>query len=340
MHINTRMFSSLNARSLVFGIVIVAAVLAFVFTGFGSLKFSNLSSLDPNTAAKVGGEKIDMQQFASAMMTQSSTNFNTEQKNALAHRVLSQLVMQQILVQQSNAIGWVPSEDEIAAFIRAVPAFQNNDTKQFDIKLFKNYVADQQISELSFYAYLQQQLALQKIQNLLILPAVPSTKILDVQNQINNTEFHLQYMLIVKEEPKLTNDSSAKKLGDNKLLNTLSAIKPTADKFTWVDLKKPYKVTDGAIPELGMANELAQIIFSLKKPGDTTPKALKFGSKQAMIKLVSISLPPKQTAKQQEELKKEYVEASLQDFGMAVEKSLEKTYEQKGNIKINPALFN
>ena len=489
------------------------ACVAFIFTGFGSLNPRNLLGLDPNTAAQVGSEKIDMQQFAAVISSQMGQDTPPEQRRALAQQVIQRMIEEKVLAEQAKTIGWIASDSEMAVLIKSIPQFQNPQTKQFELQLFKNYIASQQMSELSFYSYLKQQLEIQKMNNLLYLPTPISTSLAEAQNKINRTEFNLQYAtvslsdaalkekvadqakkyaddkknlsnlnelyqnsknqfqqkaqvkalsilisyktaqrsqgsalqrtqeeaknLVAQIENKLKTGSDFAKLasGTNDDLNaknnngnigyvdetnidpksaqavlalndkkTLSGIietpfgyrifkfmegKPAVtktfddvklqlaeqivgnqvkqkieadlqkeisdaisaknisklntilseNKISWQYVSKIYKISDSFINELGMAKSLAPNIFTLKNPGDIIPKIIDFGTKKAIIKLVSKNSPA--TSKDQiETLKKQMMASSSQEFALSSQKSILKSYEKNDKIKINPALLN
>ncbi len=88
-----------------------------------------------------------------------------------------------------------------------------------------------------------------------------------------------------------------------------------------------------------MASNLAQNVFSLKNPGDIIPKSLDFGTKKAIIKLVSRKTPTT-TNEKLEALKKQIMASNSQEFGTISQQFLLKGYEKSGKIKINPALLN
>lgn len=513
MRLNTRIFSSVSTKSFIFGFVILMACAAFVFTGFGSLNPGNLFGLDPNTAAQVGSEKIDMQQFSAIISSQLSAETPPEQRKAVVHQVIQQMIQEKVLAEQAKKIGWIASDSEMTVLIKSVPQFQNPQTKQFELQLFKNYIASQQMSELSFYAFLKQQLEIQKMRNLLYLPSPLPNKLAETQNKINNTEFNLQYVIVsipdstlkakISEQAKKyaddkTNQSNLNALfqnsknqfqqkaqikvqsilisyktaqraqGDalnrtqddaknlvnqikNKLKsgadfstlasetnddlaaknnkgnigyvdetnidpksaqavltlnvqNPLSSVietpfgyrifkfvegKPAVsktfndvkvqlaeqllsnqikqkfdtelqkdiheaitaknisklnailseNKISWHYASKLYKVSDPFMNELGTASNLAQNVFSLKSPGDIIPKILEFGTKKAIIKLVSRN-SPSSTNEQLEALKKQMMVSTSQEFATSSQQFLLKSYEKSDKIKINPALLN
>ncbi len=513
MRLNTRIFSSVSTKSFVFGFVIVMACTAFIFTGFGSLNPRNLFGLDPNTAAQVGSDKIDMQQFAAVISSQLSQDTPPEQRKAIVQQVIQRMIEEKVLAEQAKSIGWIATDEEMAVLIKSIPQFQNPQTKQFEFQLFKNYIASQQMSELSFYSYLKQQLEIQKMNNLLYLPTPVSTSLAEAQNKINATEFNLQYAVVslpdaalkakIADQAKKYADDKANQSNLNELYqnsknqyqqkaqvkalsilisyktaqraqgdalkrsqeeaktlaaqiesklksgtdfaklasetnddlnaknnkgnigfidesnidpksaqavlalnekNPLSSIVETPfgyrifkftegkaaitktfedvklqlaeqlvgnqikqkldadlqkeindaisaknltklntilaeNKISWQYVNKIYKTTDSFINELGMAKSLAQNVFSLKNPGDIIPKILDFGTKKAIIKLVSKNLPV--TPKDQiETLKKQLMASSSQEFASSSQKSILKSYEKNDKIKINPALLN
>lgn len=196
MHLNTKIFSSVSTKSFILGFIILMACSAFVLTGFGSLNPGNLFGLDPNTAAQVGAEKIDMQQFSAVVSSRRPNDSTPEQRKAYAHQVIQQMIQDRILTEQSKKIGWITSDYELATFIKNIPQFQNSETNQFEMKLLKDYLEKINISEISFYNYLKQQIEIQKINNLLYIPTPLPNKLLEMQNAVNNTEFNLQYAVI------------------------------------------------------------------------------------------------------------------------------------------------
>lgn len=203
MRLGSRIFSSVNTKSLVFGFIIIFVCFAFILTGFGSLKLGGLSSLGPSTAATVGSISIDMNEFVNFMNEQGLGNIPEAQKKYVALNVINQLVSQKILANESLNMDWQVSDTEIASAIRTVPLFQDQTTRQFSLTLFKNYIANQQTTEIDFYNYLRTQLEIQKMQHLLYLPVVVPNGVAQWQFTLNNTKFNLQYAIISIPESTL-----------------------------------------------------------------------------------------------------------------------------------------
>lgn len=218
MRLGTRMFSSVNLKSIVFGIVIVFACLTFIFTGFGRLSLGSLTSLDETTAATVGSISIGMNEFVNVINEQGLGNVSGAEKKYVAAQVIKQLVNQKILANEALKLGWQVSDGEIATAIKAVPLFQDPSTHTFSLTLFKNYIANQQTTEVDFYNYLRTQLDIQKMQYLIFMPVVIPNNVAQLQYDINNTQFNLQYAVVSLPENVLHQkmEESAKKFIDNK----------------------------------------------------------------------------------------------------------------------------
>ncbi|MES2615701.1 MAG: SurA N-terminal domain-containing protein [Bdellovibrionota bacterium] len=218
MRIGTRIFSSVSTKSLVFGVVIVFACIAFIFTGFGSLRFGNLGAMSPSTAATAGSVNVEMSELINYMNEQGLSRVPEAQKKYAVAQVLKQLISQKILANESLKIGWQASDGEIASAIKAVPQFQDTQTHAFSLPLFKNFLANQQSSEVDFYNYLRTQLEIQKMQNLVFMPVVIPDSVAKLQYNMNNTQFNLQYAVVNLPENILEQKvaEQAKKFVENK----------------------------------------------------------------------------------------------------------------------------
>lgn len=196
MRLNSSLFSSVSTRSFVFGAVIVFACVAFIFTGFGSLRVANLFGPNANTAAQVGAQTITMAQFSNQLSSQGLSRYPESERKGIEQQILNQMIAKQIMVEQAQALGWFAKDVEIAVLIKTVPFFQDPATKKFSMEKFKNYIASQQMSDVDFYNDLRQELELQKIQNLLFMPTAQAPSVVNAQYKINNTEFYLQYAAV------------------------------------------------------------------------------------------------------------------------------------------------
>ena len=196
MRLGTRIFSSVNAKSIIFGAVIIFACVAFIFTGFGSLHIANLGSVPPNTAATVGSVSIEMNELSNVMMEQGLTNLSGPEKKMAVAEILGQLIQQKILANESLKMGWEVTEEEVGFAIRSIPLFQDPTTHQFSFAFFKRYLANQQMSEIEFYNYLKTQLSLQQMESLIYFPVVIPPAAVKMQYEMAHTEFNLRYAII------------------------------------------------------------------------------------------------------------------------------------------------
>ena len=107
---------------------------------------------------------------------------------------------------------------------------------------------------------------------------------------------------------------------------------------TWQYLGKSFDVNQTSVPELGNTNQLAESVFSLHKSGDLLTKIIDFGSKKALIKLVSIQTPTEPKPEDLTNLAKQMSMQQNQMFSQKLVEFLKENYEKKGKIKVNPIL--
>jgi peptidyl-prolyl cis-trans isomerase D len=204
MRLGSRLFSSVNTKSILFGGVIIFACAAFIFTGFGSLHVGNLTGLPPNTAATVGKVSITMSELINILNEEGFSKLNPEQKKIATGQILKQLIKQKILANEALNMGWDVPDDQITYAIQSIPFFQDAQTHQFSYAYFKQYLANQQMSELEFYQYLRTQLSITQMQNLLNLPLIFTNETLKKYYFMTRAEYNLQYAIIQVPENTLT----------------------------------------------------------------------------------------------------------------------------------------
>ncbi len=205
MRIGSRTFTSINTKSLIFGSIILIACAAFIVTGFGSLKFSSPDSLDAGTAATVDNQQISMRELANYLDQKGLGQLPESTKKILAMQAIKQLISQKILSQEALNIGWEVSDQEIADLIRSIPAFLDPSTHEFSIGRFKEFVNNQQTSEVDFYKFIRNQMRVQKMEKFLLMPLSVSSEIA-VQNYITeNTTFQFDYAVVEVPENIISN---------------------------------------------------------------------------------------------------------------------------------------
>ncbi len=194
MKITTKLFSSLNYRSIILGSVIFASVLAFLFTGFGRFQVFNFKKMDPNTALIVGKQKVDIVEFSNTLRAKGfSSSMPEDQKKYFAFQVLNQLIDQKLMLEIADNMGFVANQASIAAFIRSIPAFADPKTGQFSYERVKQYLSSQEISEIEFFQSLKNELSIQNISELMFMDNPYPKALVQDEYIVKNTAFRLQY---------------------------------------------------------------------------------------------------------------------------------------------------
>ena len=192
-----------NFKTVVVFLLVIFASAAFVFTGFGRLHFSG--GLDPNTVAIVGQEKVTVQEFRSALQDQRRMmgQMGEEQEKMLEQYLLNHLIKRKIIVEATHGLGWEPTEEEIALWIRTLPEFSNQKTGKFDVSIYKKFLARGHFSELSLFGIAKDSLSRQKFETLASVPvATPQGLLHDIYRR-DNTTFTIEYALINPSQVEL-----------------------------------------------------------------------------------------------------------------------------------------
>ena len=196
MRLSSRIFSSVSARSFFVGLIVVMAVSAFAFTGVGTV-----GGLDVNTAANIGNQKVTMRQFQEAFQQVSRQNQPSQDENDAkrmenVQTALNQLIEQKVVVEEAVRLGWDANDLEVADWIRKIPAFQNKDTKKFDIELYTKFMKTGQFTELELYRQGRDSISTNKYYALLGLGEVVPEALREEQSKRNNEEFQMEYALV------------------------------------------------------------------------------------------------------------------------------------------------
>lgn len=284
MRVGTKMFSSVNVKSVAFGSVIVFACIAFIFTGFGSLRIGTLGSMSPNIAAKVDSLSIEMQEFINMLNRQQQSQPAIQDQKFLAMEVLKHMVEKKILANESLKIGFNVSDNEIASAIKTISAFQDPQTNQFSLELFKTYLKSQHIQEIDFYNYVRNELDVTNMESLLALPAVVTDAMVNFQYEMDNTEFNLEYAIV-----NLPEHAYQKKLQEvaEKYANDLVNLKPLQDLY--VQQKDKF--------DKNAQTQVRTILISFKTAERAQGQGLERTKEEARALAESIQLKIKQGAK-------------------------------------------
>lgn len=198
MRLSSRLFSSVTAKSLFVGIIVVTAVGAFAFTGVGQL-----SPLDPNTAASVGNQQVTMRQLQEALQQMDRGEQDPTRRAANVQNALDQLVQQKILVEEAERLGWETADVEVANWIKRIPAFQNKDTKKFDMEVYRKFMKSGQLTELELYQQGREAIGQNKYAALLGLPDVLPAKLAEERSKRDREEFVVEYAEVTPKEDDL-----------------------------------------------------------------------------------------------------------------------------------------
>ena len=214
MRLSSKLWSSVSAKSTLTGIAIAIGVAAFAFTGIGRIG----GGLDANVAAKVGNQTIGMRQLSEAVQQLDSRSGNDEaRRQANLQNALNQLIQEKIFIEEANRLGWSATDLEVAGWLRQVPAFQNKTTKQFDKKLYSEFIKNGQFSELELFRNGRESIASRKYYAALTLPDVLPQPLVEQLAARNGTEFVLEYADVVPTEAsvKAASAAEAKKFAED-----------------------------------------------------------------------------------------------------------------------------
>jgi len=192
VRLHSRIFSSFSLKSTLWGILIALAIGAFIFTGFGSLRFESLWGMSDTTAAQVGQQVVTTSELAHAWGP--GQRGSALEVQARQQQLLDSLINQKILVDVAVQSGFLVSEDEIVEFLRKVPSFQDPQSHTFSYALFQNFLAAQQINQQEFYKDIKNQLLVHKLQGIFALPLPLPPDQLKKLYDLSRTVFHLEYM--------------------------------------------------------------------------------------------------------------------------------------------------
>ncbi|MFZ9520381.1 MAG: SurA N-terminal domain-containing protein [Silvanigrellaceae bacterium] len=200
MRLSTKSLLSPSAKSLAVGVVIALGVLAFAITGISP----NPSGLDTNVAAMVGGQSVSMVELQRVVENLNRQSGNEPgRREANIQSALNQLIQEKVMLEEAHRIGWHPSDQEVAQWIRRRPEFQNEKTKQFDIAIYRKFLKSGYMSELDFHKQGRDSMTLEKMSALLYLPEVTPKSILTDKALRDSTEFSLEFANVQPNPTKL-----------------------------------------------------------------------------------------------------------------------------------------
>jgi peptidyl-prolyl cis-trans isomerase D len=187
-----------NAQSWLIKIILGAIVVVFVFWGVGS--FTNKQA---SRVAEVNGEPISIEAYRTAynnMVEQYRRRFGGQLTDEMLEmlnvkrQVVDQLVGQSVILQEAERQGLRVTDEELAASIAKIPAFQRNGS--FDSRLYRNLLTRLRMTPEGFEVNQRQQLMVQKISDLVVASAFVGPEEVRERYDYENAGVNLDYVLV------------------------------------------------------------------------------------------------------------------------------------------------
>lgn len=138
--------------------------------GFGVSTFGNTNSLD--TVAVINGKKIPYKYYYSlynsnlSMLKNAEQDVTEEMIKTIQNRILSNLIQDELIWQQTEKYGITVSDNELALDIQNYPYFLN-ENRQFDTRNYYRFLNDLRLSPKDFETLRRKQIAANKLQILI-----------------------------------------------------------------------------------------------------------------------------------------------------------------------------
>lgn len=166
-------------------------VLSFIFTGYESLRNGGMNS---DSIGTVGGLPIKIQEYQQEFKRQidffnqmlGGKEMTAKQIEAMKIQdgVIKNIVQRKLLVKFANDTGMFPSDEEVKNEIKGLNFFQTDG--KFDINRYKALLAANRLSPQEFEKDIQDQLKLQKTQQLFENFPLSKEYLNDIQKIRNN----------------------------------------------------------------------------------------------------------------------------------------------------------
>lgn len=278
------------SKSFVSKLLMILLVVSFAVWGIEDV----MRNSGPSYAAKVGGERIsinDFQQQRSLVARQLETlGMKDLPPGKLEMSVIQQLIQQKLALMTMKDMGLVVNDELIGNLIASMPEFKNKDGK-FDGKKFKDLLDRQRLTEKAFIAQLKRDIAGKFLTDSLDMrDAMPPSSLITLESVIQG-ETRDAVLLTVPAKASVSADEKALKefYEENKsiaymnpekrVLDYVVLTKAEIDSLT--SAKEGEKVSrDAALHQFGNAveDELAAgktMSEAFKKAGiTTTPRTL------------------------------------------------------------------
>jgi peptidyl-prolyl cis-trans isomerase D len=183
-----------NVKSIFVGGIAGLAVIAFAVTGFGGRLGNNF---DSSVAAHVGSQNVSIRtlnEMVQEYERQQGDRGDAERRKANVQTALNQLVREKVLLEEATRTGWTATDLEVANWIRSIPAFQDETTKQFKQELYQRFLKSGRMSTLELFQSGRESIGRAKIQAVLTTSLPTPEALLKGKYTINNTEFEAEYV--------------------------------------------------------------------------------------------------------------------------------------------------
>ncbi len=179
-------------------LITIFGFLAGTFVGFGSYAFGK--KLDINTIAVVGKTKIPYKLYFSLynnyldMLRQSGLELTDYLKTQTQKDIVTGLIQDEIIWQQTKKYGITVSDTELAADIQKYPFFLN-DKGEFDIRYYYKFLNNLRLSPKEYETFRRKQIAANKLKALIASAASVSDGELEEMKKESptlNKEYALQ----------------------------------------------------------------------------------------------------------------------------------------------------
>jgi peptidyl-prolyl cis-trans isomerase D len=205
MRLSTKVWTSVNTKSVTAGVIVAFAVVAFAITGLGGRLGS---SFDSNIAAHVGSQQITMRQLDTTVenyLRQSGETPTPEARKAYIQNALNQLIRSRLASEEATRMGWSATDLEVAHWIRALPTFQDEKTKSFKREYYERFLKSGQMSELELFDTGRDSIGQKKMAALLSLSTVTPAKLLQDAALRDAVQFQLEAVELKPDAAALKN---------------------------------------------------------------------------------------------------------------------------------------
>jgi peptidyl-prolyl cis-trans isomerase D len=207
MRLSTKIWRGVSLRSILIGVIMTLAVVAFTVTGVTT----SIGGLDANVAAKVGSQTVSMKNLQLATQRQNRRDLSDESARLNALRsTLDSMIEELVVVEEAERLGWSANDLEVAAWIKRLPVFQDEESKAFDRKRYDDFIKSGQMSELDLFQEGRQSLAAQKYASLLSLDNHLPSKLSEEYARRSSVSFQLEYLELTPSQAVLDQAIAAK----------------------------------------------------------------------------------------------------------------------------------